>query len=64
MIYITNGIQELNKQFGKTFEIRNSMPNYQCVLTLISKEVIDKEDGNMKYPIYMFRSEQKLNTAV
>ena len=61
MIYTTNWIERLNKEFRRTFKIRNSMPNYQSALTLISKVAIDKEDGYMKYPIYMFKFDQKLN---
>jgi putative transposase len=61
MIYTTNWIERLNKEFKRTFKIRNSMHNYQSAITLISKVVIDKEDGYMKYPIYMFKFDQKLN---
>ena len=61
MIYTTNWIERLNKEFRRTFKIRNSMPNYQSALTLISKVAIDKEDGYMKYPIYMFKFDQKMN---
>lgn len=61
MIYTTNWIERLNKEFRRTFKIRNSMPNYQSALTLISKVAIDKEEGYMKYPIYMFKFDQKLN---
>lgn len=61
MIYTTNWIERLNKEFRRTFKIRNSMPNYQSALTLISKVAIDKEDGYMKYPIYMFKFDLKLN---
>lgn len=62
MIYTTNWIERLNKEFRRTFKIRNSMPNYQSALTLISKVAIDKEEGYMKYPIYMFKFDKKLNS--
>lgn len=61
MIYTTNWIERLNKEFRRTFKIRNSMPNYQAALTLISKVAMDKEEGYMKYPIYMFKFDQDLN---
>jgi transposase-like protein len=61
MIYTTNWIERLNKEFRRTFKIRNSMPNYQSALTLISKVAMDKEDGYMKYPIYIFKFDNKLN---
>jgi hypothetical protein len=37
------------------------MPSHQSVLTLISKEAMDKEDGYMKYPIYIFKFDISLN---
>ena len=61
IIYTTNWIERLNKEFRRTFKIRNSMPSYQSALTLISKVAMDKEEGYMKYPIYMFKFDKKLN---
>lgn len=61
IIYTTNWIERLNKEFRRTFKIRNSMPSHQSALTLISKVAMDKEDGYMKYPIYMFKFDKKLN---
>lgn len=48
-----NWIERLNKEFKRAFKIRNSMPNYESALTLLSKVAMDKEDGYMKYPIYV-----------
>ncbi len=61
MIYTTNWIERLNKEFRRTFKIRNSMPSFGSALTLISKVAMDKEDGYMKYPIYNFKFDEKLN---
>uniref|UniRef100_UPI00374CDA00 transposase n=1 Tax=Tenacibaculum maritimum TaxID=107401 RepID=UPI00374CDA00 len=44
LIYTTNWIEPLNKEFRRTFKIRNSMPNFESALTLISKVAMDKED--------------------
>lgn len=63
MIYTTNWIERLNKDFRRTFKIRNSMPNYQSALTLISKVAMDKEDTYFKYPIYSFKFDRKLNNV-
>ena len=54
----------LNKEFRRTFKIRNSMPNFESALTLLSKVAMDKEDGYMKYPIYKFKFDTKLNEIV
>jgi len=64
MIYTTNWIERLNKEFRRIFKIRNSMPNFESALTLLSKVAMDKEDGYMKYPIYKFKFDTKLNEKV
>jgi len=64
MIYTTNWIERLNKEFRRTFKIRNSMPNPESALTLLSKVAMDKEDGYMKYPIYNFKFDKKLNELI
>jgi len=64
MIYTTNWIERLNKEFRRTFKIRNSMPNFESALTLLSKVAMDKEDGYFKYPIYKFKFDEKLNEKV
>lgn len=64
MIYTTNWIERLNKEFRRTFKIRNSMPNFESALTLLSKVAMDKEDGYMKYPIYKFKFDKKMNEIV
>ncbi|WP_159243347.1 transposase [Tenacibaculum maritimum] len=59
----TNWIEPLNKEFRRTFKIRNSMPNFESALTLISKVAMDKEDTYFKYPIYNFKFLSKLNAS-
>ena len=61
MIYTTNWVERLNKEFRRTFKIRNSMPNFESALTLLSKVAMDKEDGYFRYPIYNFKFDKKLN---
>ena len=57
MIYTTDRIEHLNKKFRRTFKIRNSMPNFEAALTLLSKVAIDKEDRYFKF-------DKKLNELV
>ena len=52
MIYTTNWIERLNKDFKRTTKIRNSMPSVKSVLTLLSKVAIDKNSTTYNYPIY------------
>ena len=64
MIYTTNWIERLNKEFRRTFKIRNSIPSFESALTLLSKVAMDKEDTYFKYPIYNFKFDKKLNEIV
>lgn len=57
MIYTTNWIERLNKDFKRTTKIRNSMPSVESVLTLLSKVAIDKNAGTYNYPIYNLRED-------
>jgi transposase-like protein len=51
MIYTTNWIERLNKTFKRTLKIRNSMPNVESVLTLLSKVAIDVNSTTYQYPV-------------
>lgn len=64
MIYTTNWIERLNKEFRRTFKIRNSMPSFESALTLLSKVAMDKEETYFRYPIYNFKFDTKLNEIV
>jgi len=61
MIYTTNWIERLNKDFRKTIKIRNSMPNYEAVLTLLSSVAIDKNSNRYNYQIHNFRFQYEKN---
>jgi len=61
MIYTTNWIERLNKDFRKTIKIRNSMPTYEAVLTLLSSVAIDKNSNRYNYKIYNFRFQYEKN---
>lgn len=60
MIYTTNWIENLNKQFRKALKIRNSMPSEESVLLLLTKVAIDKVNRYNDYAIYNFRFDKKL----
>ena len=57
MIYTTNWIERLNKDFKRTTKIRNSMPSVKSVLTLLSKVAINKNAGHYNYPIYNLKED-------
>ena len=60
MIYTTNWIESLNKQFRKALKIRNSMPSEESILLLLTKVAIDKLNKYNDYAIYNFRFDKKL----
>lgn len=64
MIYTTNWIERLNKTFKRTLKIRNSLPNEEAVLTLLSKVAMDQNEGKYSYPIYQFKYEQSLLNTI
>ena len=55
MLYTTNWIERLNKDFKRTIKIRNSMPSVDSVLTLLSKVAIDKNQSRYQYPVYRLK---------
>jgi len=61
MIYTTNWIERLNKSFKRTLKIRNSMPNVESVLTLLSKVAIDINSTTYQYPVSRFSRSHLFN---
>lgn len=59
MIYTTNWIERLNKDFRRTLKIRNALPSEDAALFLITKVAMEKEQKKYAYPIYNFSFESK-----
>ena len=51
MIYTTNWIERLHKEFRRALKIRNAMPSVDSVLFLLSAIAIDMEKGVYSYPV-------------
>lgn len=60
MIYTTNWIERLNRDYRRVLKIRGAMPTIESVLALLSKVSIDRENNLFKYPINQFKFEKKL----
>ena len=58
MIYTTNWIERFNKSIKRTTKIRNSMPNINSVLTLISKIASEQNNSTYSYPIYNLQEDK------
>ena len=52
MIYTTNEIERLNKDFKRVLKIRSAMPNYDSVILLLGNVAMNKDV--FKYSIYNF----------
>lgn len=50
MIYTTNWIERLNRDFRRVLRMRASMPGEQAVITLIGKVAMDKKAYRRKIP--------------
>ena len=52
MIYTTNWIERLNKDFKRVLKMRGAMPNFDSVILLLGNVAMNK--GVFRYPIYNF----------
>ena len=59
MIYTTNWIERLNKEFKRVINIRNSMPNPDSAVALVGAVAIKMTTNKYTYPIYKFKNELK-----
>ena len=58
MIYTTNWIERLNRNYKRTLRMRSSMPSPESVTFLLGSVAIDRPEYN--YPIYQFKLTTKL----
>ncbi len=57
MIYTTNWVERLNKEFRRALKIRNAMPSVESVLFLLSAIAMDMEQGAYSYKMHLFEEE-------
>ncbi len=60
MIYTTNWVENLNKQFRKVLKNRNSMPSEESLLLLVAGVAMDKSENYKKYKISRFKFDKDL----
>ena len=58
MIYTTNWIEHLNRNYKRTLRMRSSMPSPESVLFLLSSVAMKRPENN--FPIHQFSFESKL----
>lgn len=59
MIYTTNWIERLNRNYKRTLRMRSSMPSPESVLFLLGSTAMNRPEYN--YPIHNFKNSTKLN---
>lgn len=59
MIYTTNWIERLNRNYKRTLKMRTSMPNSESVLFLLGSVAMARKEYD--YPIFQFKNSTKLN---
>lgn len=60
MIYSTNWIERLNRDYKRVLKMRGAMPSPESVLSLMGSVAMEKEYKTYKYPVSAFRDIEKL----
>ncbi len=59
MIYTTNWIERLNRNYKRTLRMRSSMPSPESVLFLLGSVAMNRKEFN--FPIYQFKNNRQLD---
>ncbi len=60
MIYSTNWIERLNRDYKRVLKMRGAMPSQESVLFLMGSVAMEKEYKSYKYPVSAFRDVEEL----
>ena len=60
MIYSTNWIERLNRDYKRVLKMRGAMPSAESVLFLMGSVAMEKEYKSYKYPVSAFRDIEEL----
>jgi len=60
MIYSTNWVERLNRDYKRVLKMRGSMPNASSVIGLMGSVAMEKEYKTYKYPVSAFSDIQEL----
>lgn len=60
MIYSTNWIERLNRDYKRVLKMRGAMPSQESVLFLMGSVAMEKEYKSYKYPVSAFRDIEEL----
>ncbi|ANO49246.1 IS256 family transposase [Flavobacterium columnare] len=60
MVYSTNWIERLNRDYKRVLKMRGAMPNVSSVIALMGSVALEKEYKTYKYPVSAFRDIEEL----
>lgn len=60
MVYSTNWIERLNRDYKRVLKMRGAMPNGSSVIALMGSVALEKEYKTYKYPVSAFRDIEEL----
>ena len=64
MIYSTNWIERLNRDYKRVLKMRGAMPSQESVLFLMGSVAMEKEYKSYKYPVSAFRDIEELKRKI
>ena len=64
MIYSTNWIERLNRDYKRILKMRGAMPSQESVLFLMGSMAMEKEYKSYKYPVSVFRDIEELKRKI
>lgn len=64
MIYSTNWVERLNKDYRRVLKMRGAMPSADSVIALMGAVAMEKDDKTYKYPVWAFREVGELKRKV
>ncbi|MBF6653635.1 transposase [Flavobacterium columnare] len=60
MVYSTNWIERLNRDYKRVLKMRGAMPNVSSVIALMGSVALEKKYKTYKYPVSAFRDIEEL----
>jgi Transposase and inactivated derivatives len=60
MIYSTNWVERLNRDYKRVLKMRGAMPTVESVISLMGAVAMEKENSSYAYPVYAFRDVMEL----
>ncbi|HBK40876.1 MAG TPA: transposase [Porphyromonadaceae bacterium] len=60
IIYSTNWVERLNRDYKRVLKMRGAMPSAESVIALMGAVAIEKENGTYSYPVSVFREVEEL----